>query len=116
MLASMAGALTIGAAAFGFACISSALKGTGEPRCGAWMVVGPLLGGMTGSLVDSVLGAAVQATHYCPRCAEETEKTLHGCGTRTIYQRGWRWLNNDMVNLISSLAGAFVSGVLFLLW
>jgi uncharacterized membrane protein len=37
---------------------------------------------------------------------------MHGCGTGAEHTRGWRWLNNDMVNLLCSLAGAiFAVGV-----
>jgi uncharacterized membrane protein len=34
-------------------------------------------------------------------------------GTPTTFERGWRWLNNDMVNLLSSLVGG---GVAVLAW
>jgi uncharacterized membrane protein len=63
--------------------------------------------GVIGSLVDSLLGATVQAIYVCPQCQKETERhPLHGCGTPTRHLRGWRWLNNDLVNLICSLSGA----------
>jgi len=65
--------------------------------------------------VDSLLGASVQAMYTCPKCAKETEKPIHGCGTPTQHQRGWRWLDNDMVNFISSLIGALVAAAMFLL-
>jgi len=56
-----------------------------------------------------LLGASVQAIYFCPTCAKETEKQLHGCGTPTRHVRGWRWLSNDMVNFVSSLLGALVA-------
>lgn len=70
-----------------------------------------LIGGLAGSLFDSLLGATVQAIYYCPTCQKETEKTLHTCGVSTRLMRGWQWLNNDMVNLISSIVGAAVAAV-----
>ena len=70
-------------------------------------------GGLAGALVDSPLGASVQAIYYCPTCEKETEKRTHGCGTPTRQERGWRWLNNDMVNFFSSLIGALVAAGLF---
>ncbi len=65
--------------------------------------------GLTGSLFDSILGATVQAIYRCPQCDKETEKhPLHACGTRTEQIRGWKWLNNDLVNLACALTGAAV--------
>ena len=68
------------------------------------------LAGLAGSTFDSFLGATVQAIYYCPQCQKETERyPVHGCGTETRQIRGWRWLNNDMVNLLCSLMGALVA-------
>ena len=65
------------------------------------------LAGLLGSLIDSWLGATVQAIYYCPYCSEETERhPLHNCGNAALHQRGWPWLNNDWVNFISSLAAS----------
>ena len=73
------------------------------------LFLGGLLGGLIGSLFDSLLGATVQAIYYCDRCAKETERTVHRCGTLTRRLRGWRWLNNDLVNFFSSAVGAAVA-------
>jgi uncharacterized protein (TIGR00297 family) len=71
--------------------------------------VAGLLGGLGGGFFDSLLGATVQAIYYCDRCEKETERTTHRCGAQTRSLRGWRWLNNDLVNLISSAVGAAVA-------
>lgn len=76
-----------------------------------WLVVIGGVGGLAGSLFDSLLGATLQGIYYCDRCAKETEKTLHGCGQVTHLVRGYRWLNNDWVNLISSVVGSVVAAV-----
>lgn len=68
-----------------------------------------ILGGLAGSLFDSLLGATVQAIYYCDSCAKETEQTEHRCGATTRHLRGWLWLSNDLVNLISSAVGAILS-------
>ncbi len=70
--------------------------------------------GLFGSLFDSFLGATVQAIYYCPRCQKETERhPLHSCGTETMQIRGWRWLNNDWVNIGCALFGALAAGGLW---
>lgn len=72
------------------------------------------LGGLAGSLFDSFLGATVQQIFYCDVCQKETEKKVHKCGHQTRPVRGWRWLNNDLVNLIASFIGGCTAVVLWL--
>lgn len=65
------------------------------------------LAGLTGSLVDSFLGATIQAIYHCPSCHKETERhPTHTCGSPTSRLRGLAWMDNDLVNSICSLAGA----------
>jgi uncharacterized protein (TIGR00297 family) len=66
------------------------------------------LAGLAGALLDSLLGATVQAIHWCPACQKETERTVHGCGTPTGVHRGFAWLGNDLVNALATLAGALL--------
>ena len=70
------------------------------------------LSGAAGSLIDSLLGATVQQIYYCDTCGKETERKLHRCGTTTRPLRGWGWMNNDLVNLISSMGGGLVAALL----
>ncbi|MCB8921316.1 MAG: DUF92 domain-containing protein [Ardenticatenaceae bacterium] len=70
------------------------------------------LGGLLGSLTDSLLGATVQQIYYCDTCQKDTERKIHTCGTETRPLRGWYWLNNDLVNLISSAAGGIVAALI----
>ena len=109
VVASAAGALSIGLAAFVFSLSDELLGGGSDPWRYGWALAAALAGGLTGSLVDSLLGASVQVMYFCPTCAKETEKTSHGCGTATQYRRGWRWLDNDVVNFLSSLVGALAA-------
>lgn len=68
--------------------------------------------GAAGSLIDSLMGATIQQIFYCDTCQKETERKLHRCGTSTRPLRGWSWMNNDLVNLISSLGGGAVAALL----
>jgi uncharacterized protein (TIGR00297 family) len=75
-------------------------------------VLAGLLGGSAGTLADSLLGATVQGSYWCPRCEKPTESRVHRCGTPTILRRGLAWVNNDMVNLAGTLVGAAVGAVI----
>jgi uncharacterized protein (TIGR00297 family) len=110
-LATLAGALTIGLAALGGLALDGLFGGPGLALAGWALLPAALLGGLAGSLFDSLLGATVQAIYYSARRHKETEKRIDPDGTPNTRLRGWRWLNNDGVNFVSSLAGALV-GVL----
>lgn len=71
-----------------------------------------MAGGVAGSLLDSLLGATVQAMYWCPACMRQTERAVHGCGTETVHLRGLPWLGNDAVNLLATAFGAGVSYLL----
>lgn len=103
--AALAGGLTLGLTA---ALMSRGISKDGTAS-GAGLVAAGLSGGLSGSLVDSVLGATVQRVYFCPRCESETERTTHFCGTRTTPLRGWGWVDNDVVNLLSTAGGAAVA-------
>ncbi len=65
------------------------------------------LAGLLGALFDSFLGATVQSIYQCPACNKETERyPTHLCGTPTTPLRGWKWLDNDLVNLACAISGA----------
>jgi len=106
--ASTLGALVIGVLAYILTCVGALLSGDNALQL-SWIIPVALFSGLLGSLFDSLLGATAQGIFYCARCQVETEKELHGCGLRTSHVRGWRRLNNDMVNFVSSLWGALVA-------
>jgi uncharacterized protein (TIGR00297 family) len=70
--------------------------------------------GLTGSLFDSLLGGTVQAMYFCPKENKETEKhPLHACGAETVHIRGWRWLDNDLVNFACGVFGVMIALIIF---
>jgi uncharacterized membrane protein len=116
ILASLGGAAVVGAALVGFLALEVVLVGSQGIFDLPSVAGAALIGGLAGSLFDSLLGATIQAIYYCPTCRKETEKTLHTCGTSTQHTRGLSWLNNDGVNFVSSLAGAAVSAGFYILF
>jgi uncharacterized protein (TIGR00297 family) len=106
LAASIGGALTIG--------IATALLYFLER--GVWLAALPaalLLGGVVGSLADSLLGATVQAIYRAPS-GDETERAVALTGEPHIPLRGWRGMNNDGVNFVSSLIGGAVATAIFM--
>ncbi|HCS40217.1 MAG TPA: DUF92 domain-containing protein [Anaerolineaceae bacterium] len=74
------------------------------------------VGGLIGSLVDSILGASLQAIFYCPKCQKETEKhPLHGCGAETHLVRGKKWMDNDWVNMGCTISAPLLTIILGLI-
>lgn len=67
-------------------------------------------GGFVASLVDSLLGATAQALYREPTSQALTEQPA-AHGRDNLLVKGWRWLNNDRVNLACTLAGALLVAV-----
>jgi len=67
--------------------------------------------GVAGMLGDSLLGATVQAKYECPTCDARFERSHTVCHEPVRLTRGWRWLDNDGVNLAATLVGAAVAAL-----
>lgn len=79
------------------------------------LILAIAIGGLAGSLIDSVLGATIQLQLFCPDCYEITESQVHRCGAPAVYLRGAESLTNDAVNIISILAGAVIGWIIWAL-
>jgi uncharacterized protein (TIGR00297 family) len=88
-----------------FTVVLSAHVLVGLPFTGIVLIT---LGGFLGMLVDSLLGATVQAQYQCVECRTVTECITH-CGHTTEKLAGRTWCNNDMVNWGGTLAGGIIS-------
>lgn len=96
---------TLGAAAGGLVVVLAAVSLHELPDAPRLVLVAGAAA-LAGTLVDSAIGASVQARRWCERCTQWTERRVHTCGYRTAHARGFRWATNDAVNVAGTLAGA----------
>ena len=66
-----------------------------------------LVGGMAGAVFDSLIGATLQRRGYCVVCLKPTEALRH-CGEKTRCTEGAPFVENNVVNVLSTMAGAAV--------
>ena len=101
-LASVAGAVTIALLALLFAAVLPRSPAIGFHEAAVIAVAGIL-----GSVVDTVLGATVQARFICTRCGRTSESDeMHLPGHHMVAASGMSWITNSVVNLAAALAGA----------
>ncbi len=67
--------------------------------------------GFLGCWIDSIAGAAVQAQYKNPQTGMLTEEPVHD-GKPNALVHGWRWMNNDMVNVLAGAGGALCAAVM----
>ncbi|MBC8375514.1 MAG: DUF92 domain-containing protein [FCB group bacterium] len=68
------------------------------------LIVVIIIAGFLGSIIDSILGASIQAKFKCEVCGKATERVVH-CHEETAHVSGMLWLDNDWVNVAGSLSG-----------
>lgn len=71
-----------------------------------------VVGGVCGALFDSFLGATIQVQYRDKETGRLTERPFAESGTGHHVARGLAWVNNDMVNLLSTLVGAWIAFML----
>lgn len=113
VLAALAGAACIGGVYLAGRIVAGLWAPAPPPLApAASLALAATVAGLAGSLVDSTLGATVQAIYYDPARRKETERRVSADGTPNQRVRGWTWLNNDWVNFLATLAGAGVAAAL----
>ena len=70
------------------------------------------LAGCIGALMDTVIGATLQERRWCDHCDRATERPVHDCGRETRRTAGLAGVDNDVVNLLATLAGAATAALL----
>jgi uncharacterized protein (TIGR00297 family) len=104
---SAAGSVAMGGSALVLATLAVAL---GVVPAGQWWVVA--VAAVVGAVMDTVVGALVQARRWCPVCEAATEQRRHWCGATTEPRGGWPWLGNDAVNVVCTASAAAVAWLL----
>lgn len=89
-----------------FTCISMNLN------ISNFIIITSIIFGQT--IVDSFLGSIVQVKYICKKCKRVSEKNIC-CNTQTEKISGISWINNNMVNLMSSIIITIVASVIYLI-
>ncbi|MEM3615493.1 MAG: DUF92 domain-containing protein [Candidatus Methanomethylicia archaeon] len=67
-----------------------------------------VISGFIGSTVDSFFGAIFQAGYWCDKCNSFCEDPVHFCGCKTRLIKGFKIINNHIVNFASTLFGGII--------
>lgn len=75
---------------------------------GLWVIA---LSGFIGTIIDSLIGAALQRAYRCNECGKLTERKVH-CDKPTARVKGIRFIDNNVCNLLS----LFIAGAISLIF
>lgn len=107
-LATIAGAIFIALTAWLLRSISPV---EGHPTVSAAIAIG--VAGALGSVIDSILGATLQARFACALCGHRSESPApHLPGHRMSPASGVSWLTNSAVNLAAAMTAGIVATML----
>ena len=115
LLASIVGALTIGFIGIGVGILERNLGSHDVLPSSIWLLlIAATIGGTIGAYLDSVFACTIQKLNKCVVCEKITEKSIH-CQKRTEYHTGKKWMQNDVVNLFSIIAGSLIALICYLI-
>ena len=93
--------------------LAATVAGAASLAAIAWMLSWPTetvcaaaIGGITGAMADSVLGATLQQRRRSLRTGRMTERFTDTDGTPTAIAGGLAWLDNDGVNFAATVIGS----------
>lgn len=98
---------------FGVLFIASMAWGVGFTNPSILSILVSMGAGFLGCTFDSYLGATVQATFKCAVCGKDTEKNSH-CQQATLHVDGNKVMDNNVVNLISTIFGGSIAFLIHL--
>ncbi len=75
-------------------------------------LIGVTVGGLAGSLFDSLLGGWLQVQYRDGVTGELTERETDANGHENPIERGQTWINNDAVNFLATAVGAIIAAML----
>lgn len=73
-----------------------------------WYLLVLTAAGFLAQIVDSLLGASLQGLYRCANCNRISEKKMHCQGHQASHISGWKWVNNDIVNVTSNVFGVLL--------
>ncbi|MBI3004156.1 MAG: DUF92 domain-containing protein [Ignavibacteriales bacterium] len=91
------------------AIVVSAVPWIWDVRLATWIISA----GIVASLIDSTLGATMQAEYTCAVCGSKTEREVH-CSSPAKLVRGRKWITNDLVNWVCAMSGGMIMIILTL--
>jgi len=94
--------------------VVAALLGVASGLQAPYVVAVSVVGGLVGSVADSVAGATFQRKSFCVVCGKPSESLVH-CGEATRFSSGIKFVDNHAVNVLATVFGALGSAGLFLL-
>jgi uncharacterized protein (TIGR00297 family) len=101
------------AAAAGALAVGATMCAVGrQPRAWGSTLARSIVGGLIGTLADSLAGATIQAAYMCDVCCVQAESPGLHCGQPRHLIRGQAWVTNDVVNLIGTAAGGLAGTLL----
>lgn len=91
--------------------VATIVFSVGEIGLKGWWVTA--VSAFLGTIVDSVLGAGLQGAYRCTKCNKFTERKEH-CGEKTLLVKGFKIIDNDVVNVVSLFIAGAISLCFFI--